>query len=226
MEILRYKSGKSNIYFIKSATGWMIIDAGMKKNPSGLYHFIKNSKITPCKVKLIIITHVHYDHLRLLDYLKFITSAPIFVHESEADLLENGIMELPKARKWYASVATSAGRFFRSAINFKSVKADYTIKKSYDLRSWGFQADIIHTPGHTKGSISVVFESGEAFIGDTCINSFGKTVIPPFYNDGEMLLESMEKLNASGAVMFYPGHGKSFKIDKLHRSISKLNKKN
>ncbi|MGC9331998.1 MAG: hypothetical protein ACP5DZ_09025, partial [Bacteroidales bacterium] len=80
-------------------------------------------------------------------------------------------------------------------------------------------------PGHTEGSVSVVFENGNVFTGDICFNlKFTSHVIPPFINDKKALLHSWNTLNEKGAKYFYPGHGKPFDFNKFLKSFKRLKK--
>jgi len=225
MKIVRFREGFVNVYFVRSAVGWMVIDAGLPKKQRKIERFMYHKGIRPCDIKLVIITHVHYDHVGGLAYLKHLSCAQVMVHASEAELLENAESVLPKPFSGFGRLAVKLGKLMPGTTKFKAVKADQPIRSKTDLRSWGFTAHIIPTPGHTEGSLSVVFESGDAFVGDACFNNWGKTVIPPFINDPQELLKSWNRLNETGAIRFYPGHGRVFDVKKLHYSIQRLEKK-
>jgi glyoxylase-like metal-dependent hydrolase (beta-lactamase superfamily II) len=82
----------------------------------------------------------------------------------------------------------------------------------------------VHNQGHTRGSISIVLESGEAFVGDTCFNVFSlvrSSVFPPFADNTELLYESWKILLDSNAKIFLPGHGRPFIREKLATSLEK-----
>jgi glyoxylase-like metal-dependent hydrolase (beta-lactamase superfamily II) len=96
------------------------------------------------------------------------------------------------------------------------------IDADYDLNPFGIEGRVVPTPGHSRGSVSVILESGEAFVGDTGFNVpfvSRKSVFPPWAEDVAVLGESWKKLLLSGARMFYPGHGRPFDREKLRRSL-------
>ena len=74
----------------------------------------------------------------------------------------------------------------------------------------------------------MVFDSGEAFVGDTCFNILPikkSTVFPPFANDIPTLLKSWKLLLDTKIQKLFPGHGKPFDKDKLQKSYIKLKEK-
>lgn len=213
------------MYFVRSAVGWMIIDTGIPGKRKKILDFMHKNNIPPCKVKIIVITHAHYDHVGNLANLKFLTSAPVFIHHTGAALIESANSVLPTPVSPMAKLSTNLVRIFPFALRFKPVKADETVHNKTSLSAYGFQANIIPTPGHTEDSVSVVFDDGTTFTGDACFNmNFKRNVIPPFINDAETLLKSWHLLNENGVKKFYPGHGMAFGIDKFHRSFKKLEK--
>jgi len=90
--------------------------------------------------------------------------------------------------------------------------------EDYPLKEFGIQGKILFTPGHSRGSISVVLDTGEAFVGDSAMSGFPLTIgpnLPVFAEDLSLLKESWTKLIDNGAKTIYPGHGKPFPIEKL-----------
>jgi glyoxylase-like metal-dependent hydrolase (beta-lactamase superfamily II) len=89
------------------------------------------------------------------------------------------------------------------------------LTQDHDLQYLGLNAKIIHTPGHTDGSLTVILDSKHAIVGDTLIGSRGKSVFPPFADDPETLMKSWKKLIDEGIEFLYPGHGSPFGVEKL-----------
>ena len=189
--------------------------------------FILKNAINPCDIKLILVTHAHYDHVGNLAYLRKLTRARILVHEKDFDNLKFGLMKMPeRGGNTWAGFVLRLGNIFKSSVNFDPVEADELIRSYHDLSGYGFNAHIIHTPGHSSGSVSLIFGDGQAFVGDTCFNiPLVRTLFPPFYDDKESILKSWITLNESRVNVFYPGHGKNFGINKLHKAIHRLEKK-
>ena len=82
------------------------------------------------------------------------------------------------------------------------------------LDKYGVPATILHTPGHTAGSISVVFEDGRAIVGDLAMNGLPSSPFKPtppiVAQDPSLLPKSWTGIREFGAKTIFPGHGKSF----------------
>ena len=93
----------------------------------------------------------------------------------------------------------------------------------FSLKKYGLQGKIVYTPGHTYGSISVILDSGEAFVGCLAHNRlpFGfRPKLPIYAKDLDLLKESWIKVINKGAATIYPGHGKSFPVDKITKYLN------
>jgi glyoxylase-like metal-dependent hydrolase (beta-lactamase superfamily II) len=87
----------------------------------------------------------------------------------------------------------------------------------------GAPGKAIHTPGHSAGSVSVLLDSGEAFVGDLAMNGFPLRLTPGFpifAEDMAKLRESWQLLLAQGARMIYPAHGKPFEAGIMRKALA------
>jgi len=109
-----------------------------------------------------------------------------------------------------------AAEKFRSY--FEAVEAEIIIDDKMLLNNYGFAGEVIHTPGHSEGSLSVIVDK-DCFCGDTFFNVFKSTFYPPFADDQEKLLKSWEKIFEYGCERYYPGHGKSFSHQELLKTM-------
>lgn len=227
-KVNRILLGNSNTYLIKGEKGYLLIDTGFPNTVKTFLNALRKKSINLRDIVLIVITHVHYDHVGNLKKIKDLTGAKILVSSNEYELLKKGIISIPKGTNISGKLISYLGNLFPKAISYPPVEADIRISETYSLRNFGFNASIIPTPGHTEGSLSVVFDSGEAFVGDTCFNIFPinkSTVFPPFANDIPILLKSWNLLLDMKIQELFPGHGKPFDRDKLQVSHMKLEEK-
>ena len=175
--------------------------------------------INPQDISLIILSHVHYDHVGNLNWLKEESNAPVMVHKDEGTYLERGLRLIPNGATISGKILSNMGKLYNPLPKFVPVKPDILVSDILSLRDFGFSATVIPTPGHTSGSISVVFGSGESFVGDTCFSLYGsKNVFPIFANDIPSLLKSWQTLIDSEANIIFPGHGKPINKDELVKS--------
>ncbi len=90
------------------------------------------------------------------------------------------------------------------------------------LRDYGISGRIVYTPGHTMGSVSVLLDSGEAFVGDLTMNKFPLRLgpgLPTIAEDDLNVKESWKKLLELGATTVYPAHGKPFSTEVIKKAL-------
>ncbi len=93
------------------------------------------------------------------------------------------------------------------------------------LDSFGIPGKIIYTPGHSSGSVSVLLETGDVFVGDLLMNKFPLRLspgLPIFAEDMSQLKRSLEVLLENGAKVIYPAHGKPFSVNIIRKELSKM----
>jgi len=147
----------------------------------------------------IILTHGHWDHVSRTAELKEITGAPVLCHKEAVNNLRYGD-DPPDT--------------------FIPVEPDITIDSDFDLKPYGVNGKVICTPGHSDCSISVVLDSGEAFIGDMVLNSpfTGSPCLALLAADESKLINSMKEL-VRIAQVFYGGHGGLYSKEEILKLI-------
>lgn len=146
--------------------------------------------VTP---EAIFLTHGHFDHiLGVEDIRREFPEIPIYAGEKEKEVLRN------------PSVNLSAG--FGEAC---SLEADVYVKDQEILEVAGISFQVIHTPGHTVGSICFFLAEEEVLIsGDTLfLESLGRTDFPT--GDQSVIINSIRErlFTLPGDTLVYPGHG-------------------
>eukprot|EP00767_Chilomastix_cuspidata_P000172 gnl/Chilomastix_cuspidata/10409.p1 GENE.gnl/Chilomastix_cuspidata/10409~~gnl/Chilomastix_cuspidata/10409.p1 ORF type:complete len:209 (-),score=7.21 gnl/Chilomastix_cuspidata/10409:12-638(-) len=145
------------------------------------------------KVKYIINTHGHFDHVAANKPMKDATKADILIHEADAPMLSH-----------LSSMAISFGL---SAEN--SPPADKFIKEGDVIEFGSIKLDVLHTPGHSQGSVSLYSkDEKKVFSGDTLFaGSIGRTDLPG--GDYNTLITNVRKkiFSLGDDVQVYPGHG-------------------
>lgn len=213
-KIISTRVGYSNSILLVNGSNSIIIDTGVR----GYFHHFKTQlehfNLKPTDIKLIILTHTHYDHTGNLKVLAEYTGAKVLVHKNEYDNLKNGFIKIPTGQGKYSRLISSIGKaVYPGFASPKPFTADIINENEFDLKEFGFNAKIISTPGHSAGSQSVLL--GKTLIsGDTFINIRNGIIFPPFANEPKILLDTWQKLFDLGIEKIYPGHGKAFKVEK------------
>jgi glyoxylase-like metal-dependent hydrolase (beta-lactamase superfamily II) len=200
-----------------------MIDGGMPKKLKLFKRVLTRLDINPSDIKLIVLTHSHFDHSGSAQEIREFTGAKIAVHESEKTFLEDGGMIIPKGIGFYGKITKPWLFAIFKKISFPKFKPDLLIgSEPYPLNAYGIDGNIIHTPGHTPGSISVILDSGEAFVGCMAHNGLPFRLSPglPIYaQDIEGIKKCWKVLIDRGVKMIFPGHGKPFPVDVIKKSL-------
>ncbi|HUS06792.1 MAG TPA: MBL fold metallo-hydrolase [Bryobacteraceae bacterium] len=145
------------------------------------------------KVKAIVITHAHIDHIGGAKKLKEITGAPVYLNERDQVLYDN--LEMQAA--WLGMDTPG------------QTEIDVTAREGDSLEAGSTEFQILETPGHTQGSLSIWIPSEQKLVaGDTLFrDSIGRTDLPG--GDGRMILRSIHDklLPLPDDTLVIPGHG-------------------
>ena len=180
---------------------YLAVDESTKQaaviDPGGDYEKIAAAiEAKDCHVCAILLTHAHFDHILALESLRTLTGAPLYLHEADAPYLLDNTLNL-------------MARFSSESL---VIRPPEHLLHDGDTVAIGQEAfTVIHTPGHTPGS--VCFLNGDTLVtGDTLFReSIGRYDFPG--GDYETILASLAKLIALGKsgidYRICPGHGPS-----------------
>jgi len=173
----------SNIYLVGKDT---LVDTGTGNNFAKLHSILSRFGTDFDNIKRIINTHMHWDHI---GGNRFFENAEIHIHGEDAKALEEGSAEM-----------TNAGYFGNQ---MKPMEVSRKLKEGDKIA--GFE--IIHTPGHSKGSICLWNKNDKILIsGDTLFSDgVGRTDLPG--GSEEELAKSIEKISSLDVEKILPGHG-------------------
>jgi hydroxyacylglutathione hydrolase len=223
VDIFQIELGFDQCYVLKSE-GVIAVDAGAPNKGRNFARGLERASIDPQDVQLIVITHGHWDHVGSAGELKAITGAKLAMHQREVHWLEQSLTPLPPGVTLWGRVFISLHKKLMPLINIPPVKVDVALGDDGLLLSdYGIPGRVLHTPGHSSGSVSVLLDTGEAFVGDLAMNRFPLRLspgLPIFAEDQAAVVESWRSLLDQGATTVYPAHGKPFPAEVIRKAIS------
>jgi hydroxyacylglutathione hydrolase len=217
------KLGVDHCYIIQGE-GTIMIDAGSPRQATRFRKTMARLGIDPRSIRLIVVTHGHWDHIGSARDIQEITGAKIGMHYREKDWLEQSLKPLPPAVTTWGSIFKMTMSVFLPLVNFPPARVDVVLgDEGLSLADHGIPGKIIYTPGHSMGSISVLLNTGDAFVGDLAMNEFPLRLspgFPIFAEDMQKVRESWRLLLDQGAKTVYPAHGKPFAADIMRAAVS------
>ena len=215
--------GINRCYVIK-AGGCIMVDTGPSISERAIENWLRTIPISPQDIQLIVLTHGHADHVGAALRVKNFTGAKIAIHEYDKDMFENGDVVWPSAVTKWGRVLRAGLKPLTGLFRFHGGKVDLVLgNEGLSLAEYGIPGRVIHTPGHTLGSVSVLLETGDAFVGCMTHNNFPfrfSPGLPIFAEDLPILRDSWRSLVEQGAEMIYPAHGGSFSAEVMLKALS------
>ena len=221
--------GIDNVYIVKDK-GAVIIDSGAPNKGTTFLKDLEKFGIKPEEIQLIILTHGHWDHVGSAAEIKKLTGAKVVMHKNEKHWLEQSLKPMPPGITTWGKISTKLFTWtIVPFVHIEPTKIDIVLKdETFSLEDFGISGKILYTPGHSSGSISVLLDSGEAFVGDMAMNKLPLRFSPgmPIYAENlDLLFDSWQKLMDMGAKKIFPAHGNSFSVNIIRKELIKIRAK-
>jgi hydroxyacylglutathione hydrolase len=213
--------GFVNVYLVDVTDGFILVDTGLPVQRERLERELAAAGVVPGNLKLVIITHGDWDHTGNAALMQEKYKAKIAIHAEDAYLCEQLTMLKRKVRPFMLAVAFAVmrriSRLQGERRRLRPFKPDILLSDGQDLGAYGFNAKVVHLPGHTKGSIGILTAEGDLLVGDTYFNR-GRPVGAQIILDEAALKATFARLEGMEFKMAYPGHGMPFAKERLTRS--------
>ncbi|TSA45726.1 MAG: MBL fold metallo-hydrolase [Deltaproteobacteria bacterium] len=223
MRIYPVKLGISRCYLIQGEKGMILIDCGPPKKVRAFLAVLDKLSLNPAEIKLITLTHGHWDHIGSAVVIKNVTGAQIALHREEKEWLEKSLKPMPPGVTGWGRVLARILAISLPWIHIPAAEVDIVLDdREFPLSGYGIPGRIIPTPGHSRGSVSVLLDTGDAFVGDLAMNVLPLCLrpgLPIFAENIEQVRESWKRLLGEGAKKVYPAHGRPFPADVIRKVL-------
>ncbi len=200
-EIIRIKGGTDNCYLVTDGRQAILVDTASKEN--------LDQVIAACdqyEMKLIVLTHVHFDHAENAAALSARYGIPVAIHKKDEELFESFDRQPLKASGLVGRVVLGLSLKVLRDTKVERPENLIYVQEGDDLSGYGIPARVIELPGHTLGSIGVDADGKHLLVGDALDNWILPGTAHLFY-DRNAARASAEKIRKLGGRTIYYGHG-------------------
>lgn len=180
----------TNCYILSKGHTCLIVDPG--GDAAMIKKYLSTNDLSP---EAILLTHAHFDHIGAVDEIRKKYNLDVYLHKAEKD--------------WLEDPALNRSDLFMGAAGAYKTDAPDVLLDEGTLRLGEFLMQVVHTPGHSPGSVTFIFEEEGCIVsGDVLFQrGIGRTDLPE--GSMEQLAQSIvTKLYAlDGHYEVYPGHG-------------------
>lgn len=221
--------GMINAFILINSQGCILIDTGLPNTERKIDDALKKLNLTFTDIKLIIITHAHIDHAGNAAKIKSLSGAQVMAHNGDLPYYRGEKKMHFCSTGWFGRIFSKTGAIQKP---YKEFEPDIllTSKDKFNLNQYGIDGEVISTPGHTEGSISVVIENDKAVVGDLISSGIllggiirTKTAKrPPFEENPLQVSQELQSIADKGVKTFFMGHGGPLPQKEVLRHIDKL----
>lgn len=201
-EIVTIACGNANAYLLCGTEGGILIDTGTDR--------YRDKVLNACHgrfVKLILLTHAHVDHCQNAAFLADKLDCPVGVGVEDVPLLRDRLTRTVYGHGPIGAVYALASNRVITSQRIPPVTPSVILTDGMSLRGYGLQGKALAMPGHTAGSVGVLLDTGELFVGDAMQN-IGAPACAWCYEDREEAQRSVEVIRGIKAKAIYFGHGR------------------
>ncbi|HMQ29241.1 MAG TPA: MBL fold metallo-hydrolase [Chloroflexaceae bacterium] len=213
----------ANAYLVRDERP-ILVDAGYTGDERRIVAALAAEGLAPRDLGLIVLTHGHGDHIGAAAALARLSGAPLALHRDDWPLAASGRNGLLVPTR--ASARVMAAIFGGALRPVEPFTPDLALDEGLDLTAYGVRGRLLHTPGHTPGSVSLLLEGGQALAGDLLMGGHLGGALAgrrPRYHyfaaSMEQVRASLGRLLAAGATRLFVGHGGPLEAAEVRQRI-------
>lgn len=198
----------SNCFLVLGEKNFLV-DSGFPGDENAIVDAIHKAGLTPYDITCIVHTHGHIDHCGSSAYLMQKYNIPSAIYHLDEKMVMTGHNDNVRPARFSGYVIK-----YLIGKRFPPFFPDYLLEHEGPLIQLGINASLLHTPGHTMGSSSIILDNNEAIVGDVFmgghIGGLFMSAEPRYHyfvKDRGSLHMSIQKLLDTGVQKFYLGHG-------------------
>lgn len=209
LKVTRIKGGTDNCYLVSDEKKAILIDTA-----SGASLDKVMSECDKYDMRLIVLTHVHFDHAENAAALSKRYNIPVALHKLDEELFESYDKQPLKPYGIVGRIVLSLSLKVLRNTRLERPERLVYVMEGDDLAAYGINAKIIELPGHTHGSIGIDVDGTHMFVGDA-LDNWVRPGIGHLYHDRDEIVISAEKIRNLGDRTVYYGHGNPTKNGKF-----------
>ena len=201
--ITHIKGGTDNCYIVSNGKEAILFDTASAANLQQV-----TDEFSKYDMKLIVLSHPHFDHAENADVLSKRFNIPVAYNEADDGIFDDYNSQPLYSYGIVGFVVLKASLKVLSQTKVTRPENRFFVKEGDTLADYGFpDVKVVELPGHSKGSIGLLVSDDALLVGDA-LDNWIKPGMGHLYTDLEAEKKTVEKIRSYGRRMYYYGHGK------------------
>jgi hydroxyacylglutathione hydrolase len=228
IEVIPLNLGVVYAYLVKGSGKSILVDAGFPGQERRILNALKRAGIREGDISLIVITHGDIDHYGCAGKLGALLDAPVLVHIADREIIRTGINRKIPGRGITGYLMKSLALLLTAITKRHYLPFEPAItmtEDTFQLEAYGIEGYLLHTPGETEGSISMILPDGQVIAGDLIGGILPHTAIPaysPFSNNRDEVKRSLKKVLDLNPKVIFTGHSRPIDVKSNLRRLRRL----
>ena len=221
LQIIQLLAGRCNVFaVIASNKKVLVIDTSTRPNQKNLFDKLDELTESGAEIDSCLLTHTHFDHSSNANALVEAYDTSLYCHELEVPLALKGQSPQIQGASGFLKAVTTVFQTPLMRIGaYPHIVSPDRCKNSLDIMHIDGNLTVLHTPGHSDGSISVIVDGEVALVGDAMIGASPRGIYPPFALDRNAVLRSWQALLDTDCRIYLPSHGRPVTAELLYEQL-------